>query len=349
MRRIKKIKVLFVGYGEPTASSRYRAEQYISPLNRDYSRDIVARFYGINSTGHSFVFLRMLARRLFSLLLAIKYDVIYLQKNPVKILSPYYEFFLKYILNKKVIFDFDDNLWSELNHGGSAKTIDSIIRIADAIVVGNQYLANRAMKNSSNVYIVNTVIETRNLSSRDWVSVKPLAPVGICWIGSKAGNDYLLSLEDILLKIKNKFGKNINIYICSDEHPPFKDFKAYCFEKWSKSNERKVLEESHIGLMPLIDSDFARGKCGFKIIQYGAYAVVPIASDLEINKEIIDHGVNGYLVRKDEEWFSCLENLISNKELRSELSQNINSSVREKYSVSSQIKNIVEIINKVAC
>jgi glycosyltransferase involved in cell wall biosynthesis len=104
-------------------------------------------------------------------------------------------------------------------------------------------------------------------------------------------------------------------------------------EKWDKKNEIAQLEEIDIGVMPLTDDKWSRGKCGFKALQYMAMESVPVISPVGVNTEIVENGVNGFLAKSKEEWLSTLSLLIEDKELRERLAIEARKTILERYSV----------------
>lgn len=311
MKKIKEIKVLFIGAGEPTASSRYRAEQYVEYNNLLRESRFIFTFFAIQppleitKKRHIFLLL-MLFRKLYSLIFSIKYDIVFLQRNPVKVLSPYYEWVMKFILRKKIIFDFDDNLW--VIDGGYDKRIDAILKIADMVIVGNQYLQNRAMQFNKKTKILPTVIDSSPLKATS--DNKDYGTINICWSGSEPSNQYLENIEEVFFKLKLKYKFKIHFIFLSNIKPSFINFNDYHFVKWDKRNERQALMTSHIGLMPLPNNEFAKAKCGFKLILYGAYGLALVASPVGINNQIIQNNKNGFLVTDSNEWIRILSKLI---------------------------------------
>jgi len=306
-------KIIFISYGEPMASSRYRAEQYYYKMNNNSSKDFFVEYYTIypKNIKSFFSLPLMFLKKIFSLYKCIKFDIVFLQRNPVNFLSPFYEMFIKYILRKKIIFDFDDSLW--VLKGKYDKRVERIISLSDLVIVGNKFLYDYAIKFNNNVHILNTVIDTKKCNSKNRLKNEKIGNrLGICWIGSKSTTDNLNMLEPVFVKIKEKYGGKLDIFIVSDERPGFEFFNEYNYIKWSKETEHSILLKSDIGIMPLADSIINKGKCGFKLIQYGAYELASIATPIGINKEIIREGVNGFLVSSEQGWIYKLSYLIDN-------------------------------------
>jgi len=341
-------KVLFIGYGEPDASSRYRAEQYYDKIKNDFPDEFVVDYYKIYPSNIYFqkrsrflLLTIMFFRKLFSLYKCRKFDIIFLQKNTVDILSPLYEMFIRYILRKKIIFDFDDSIW--ILKGKYNRKIKWIIKLSDVVIVGNKFLYDYAIRFNSRIYVINTVIDTDKYKFNG-ISEKQKDYVNICWLGSKPNNKYLIEIEDVLVAIKAKYKTKINFFIVSNERPKFKLFNDYKYLNWSKAIESKVLSESDIGIMPMTDSEIARGKCGFKLIQYGAYNLVSIASPIGLNNEIIKNSVNGFLVDSEEEWISKLSYLIDNKDVLERMKKRSREMVIFNYSLKANFNHFIDLL-----
>lgn len=134
----------------------------------------------------------------------------------------------------------------------------------------------------------------------------------IVWIGTPSNVKYLRSLENVLRKLS----KNYN-FILRIIGPNFK-IKELNVEilKWEEEKEIDYLFESDIGIMPLYDTEWEKGKCGFKIIQYMASYLPVVASPSPANNEIIENGNTGFIANNDNEWYKFLEKLIVNVNLR---------------------------------
>lgn len=343
-------KILFIGYGEPDPCSRYRIQQYYDKLRQQKNSNFILDYFKIYPSNSNITipptalnYPSILFRKFYSLYKCISFDVIFLQRNPVNVTSPYYERFIKYILRKKIIFDFDDALWCM--YGGYDPRIKEIIKISDLVIVGNKYLAAYALKYNPRVSILNTIIDVDSHKITNKKTERK--HIDICWIGSKPGNHYLSVFEDIFIKIKNKYKNKINISIVSNEKPAFKKFNEYDYVTWSIEKEKDILKRSDIGLMPLIDNEFTRGKCGFKLIQYGAYGMASIASPVGINQEIIKNGLNGFLANKANDWVSSISYLIDHKPVLAKMKLKSRAIVAKNYSLKTNMEKFVTLINSV--
>jgi len=117
---------------------------------------------------------------------------------------------------------------------------------------------------------------------------------------------------------------------------------------WAAATEVRDLSEFDIGVMPLPDDEWARGKCGLKGLQYMALEIPTVMSPVGVNTEIIEDGRNGFLAAREDEWVEKLANLIESAGLRRELGQAARRTVEERYSVHSQRDRYVALLGRLA-
>ena len=124
---------------------------------------------------------------------------------------------------------------------------------------------------------------------------------------------------------------------------------AFVFEPWSEATEVPLIQTFDIGIMPLTDTPWARGKCGYKLIQYMACGLPVIASPVGVNADIVEHGVNGFLADTEEEWAQAISTLLNDRELRRRMGAAGRKKVEAEYSlqvwgpkVAAMIRDVVE-------
>jgi len=345
-------KILFIAPHRPerAPSQRFRFEQYLNFLrsrgfNCSYSFLVSARddrcFY---SRGKSlikiFILLKHFFIRLLNVLKANSYDIIFIHRESFFVGPAIFEALLGRS-KAKLIFDFDDSIWqkniSEANKKyGFLKNYNKtakIISLADMVFAGNQHLADYAKNYNSNVLIVPTTIDTEIYKRIPGQTKSEKICIG--WSGSVSTIQHFEYSIGFLLKIKERFGEKIVFKVIGGE--------SYFNEKlgikglaWNKNDEIKELSSFDIGIMPLPDDEWARGKCGLKGLQYMALAIPTIMSPVGVNNEIIHDGVNGFLAANEQEWILKLSRLIESEELRKEIGQAGRQTVIEWYSVVSQ-------------
>jgi glycosyltransferase involved in cell wall biosynthesis len=192
------------------------------------------------------------------------------------------------------------------------KAFQRTINLADMIIAGNPYLAEQAMKFNENVNILPTALNVRNYD----IEVEPRREniIRLVWIGSKSTLRYLSEIKPALEEIGSRCNNVVLRIICDY----FFDLNNMKVEKrlWSMKSQVTDLISSDIGLAPLPDNSFTRGKCGFKILQYAAAGLPVIASPVGVNSEYVKDGVNGFYASNMSQWINKTTQLIDDYEMR---------------------------------
>jgi len=363
LRRVKLInkfaqplympKILFVASHRPnrSPSQRFRFEQYLSFLQShgfeyDFSWIISEKddrvFYEPgNFAGKALIFLKAGIRRLRDLLILSDYDIVFVQREAFMTGSSLFERMYARS-NAKLVFDFDDSIWlldvSHANkHLGWLKNPEKtaeIIRVSDAVIAGNSYLAEYARAFNSHVVVIPTTIDT-DYHKPDANGTENNQQTCIGWTGSMTTVRHFTTAEPALLKLKQKYGDAI----C------FKLFGYGGYENkelgikgipWTLEREVEELKDFHIGIMPLPDDKWSKGKCGFKALQYMAMEIPPVVSPVGVNTEIVQDSINGLLATDTDDWVDKISYLIENPEARKTMGKKARQTVVEHYSVKSQ-------------
>lgn len=211
------------------------------------------------------------------------------------------------ILNRKIkhlIYDFDDAVWQ----GEAFHSFELFCRKASVVFAGNHFLAEHAMKFSDNVKIVPTSVNTEIYKRID---NNPHDTFNVGWIGSSSGFKYLIKIEKQLLTF---FGRHndARLLIVADRYPTELSQlnKFIDFTIWSINTDVEAINSFTVGIMPLDDGTWERGKCSFKMLQYMACEVPIIVSPVGMNKEVInfsqDEGVFG-ATTEEPDWVDTLD------------------------------------------
>jgi glycosyltransferase involved in cell wall biosynthesis len=277
-----------------------------------------------------------------------QYDVVFIYREAFFTGTTYFE--RKVAQSKaKLIFDFDDSIWlNDVSEGNkkwewlkNENKTKEIIGVADLVFVGNQYLVDYVKQFNNNVKLIPTTIET----SYHYPNKDGRGKICIGWTGSSTTLKYFEDVIPILLKIKNIYGDKVSFRVIVDVEKYYNEIDVKT-TPWSLSTEIEELNKIDIGIMPLPDDEWAKGKCGFKGLQYMALEIPAIMSPVGVNNEIIENGVNGFLADTKEEWVTVLSNLIESKSLRKEIGVNARNTVVEKYSMESQKMNYLNEFQK---
>lgn len=236
-----------------------------------------------------------------------------------------------------MILDFDDAIWmpgpASANGIFSRLTFRSktatICRLATSVVVGNRYLADYASQYSQHVTIVPSTVDL------DLSPLQPEPPSGevltVVWIGSPTSMPYLELVRNALVRLGQRRETVLRVICSRPLEPPVQGVRTE-FVPWKAEEEAIRLGESQIGIMPLPDNEFTRGKCGLKALQYMAVGRPVIASPVGVNSEIINHGSNGLLASTDDEWISAFETLATSPKLRTRMGREGRKTVEDRFS-----------------
>jgi glycosyltransferase involved in cell wall biosynthesis len=165
--------------------------------------------------------------------------------------------------------------------------------------------------------------------------------VVIGWTGSHSTLKYLRLLQPVLQKLENQFDQ-VSFLVIADQQPQLR-LSRLDFIKWNPITEIEDLLKIDIGIMPLPDDEWSKGKCGFKALQYMALEIPAVISPVGVNIEIISEGIEGFLCRTDEEWLVVLGKLIQDATLREALGKRGRKKIIDSYSVSSNTSNFLSL------
>jgi len=355
------MKILFiVPYPTLGPSNRFRVEQYLPYLKKEGHTCFLRPFYNnalynvLYKKGYYlkkiFTIFLLTFRRITDIFIANHCDIIFIHREVFPLGGVIFEHFFK-MTGKKIIYDFDDSLFLPDTSGANRfinvfkvpGKIKRIIQMSDAVIAGNSFLRDYALNYSTKVYILPTPIDTEKYIP---FTNKPYNKrIVIGWIGSSTTLKYLKLLENVFSEVSRQYSNVVFLVVG-------KDFKGYEhlnieFKEWSLDSELSSLQSFDIGIMPLTDDYWSRGKCAFKAIQYMSVGIPVVASDVGMNKEVIKNGINGFLVRNDKEWIDKLKLLIENANLRKEMGIASRKIVEEKYSLKVNAPRLLGIIEKV--
>lgn len=331
------MKVLGIITSPTEASARARILQYFNPLKEEgvqltskyyfplrYSEPAkwankLAKITGINPW--RFVHLHKTVTRLPLLISQYKYDIIWQNK----LIMPHHSF-IERGLKKPLVFDFDDAVWINDKEAPVIKAIKK----ATAIFAGNDYLAEYAYKYNKNTYVIPSVIDTNVLYPLKNESEQ----FTIGWIGTITNFKYLEIAKPAIIKFLS-LHKEARFIVVSSEPPPQFNFDndKYIFKKWEASLENEYINTFSIGIMPLADNDFTKGKCSYKMLQYLACGKPVVVSPVGTNKKILNEAVIGIAANTTEDWFGAFSILKNNLNFKEKCAENGRKLVENYYSV----------------
>jgi glycosyltransferase involved in cell wall biosynthesis len=293
-------------------ASRVRIAQYEQPLEQygiqlqtHYSRPLrdsdppnytklVKRATGINEWRLSNA-IKTISR--YSLLIKQhRFDLIWQNR----LILPHSAFFEKR-WKKPLVFDFDDAVW--LTEGRDE--LASALKTAEIVFAGNEYLAEFAAIQNKNVFIIPTTVDTDRLVPG---TLPPKFTLG--WIGTQSNFPYLDLIKSPIIEFLRKHADARFMVVSSSMPTQFNfDEKQFLFRKWSGKDENDLINEFTVGLMPLPDNDWTKGKCGYKILQYMSCGRPVVVSPTGINNQLITKSNAGLMAGSDTEWLDAFEQL----------------------------------------
>ncbi len=335
---------------------RFRYEQYFGALTQAGLEYTIRTFLDVETNDilykkgmvgkKAFGIVKGFLRRFKHLYEARGYDYVFVFRELAPIGPPVFEWILAKVLGKKMVYDFDDAIWlpntSEHNQMAAKlkwhQKVGPICKWAYKVSCGNEYLCNYARQFNPNVVLNPTTIDTEHHHNR--IKNQDAAKVVIGWTGTHSTVSYLDELVPVLRKLEEDL--DFEFKVISNRPPDF-ELKSLVYKHWAKDTEIDDLMDFNFGVMPLTDDPWARGKCGFKALQYMALGMPAVVSPVGVNTTIVADGVNGYLCNTPDEWEAALRKLISDHQLRIEMGQKARQTIVERYSVLSNTGSFLSL------
>ncbi len=287
-------------------------------------------------------------RRLVALLRSRRWDLLWIHCEAFPYMPPWAELALK-ALGIRYVFDYDDAIFHMYDRHRSRAVrallggkLETIIRGARAVTAGSRYLADYADRFSSTVHHVPTVVDLARYPTR---AVAPTnRPYTVGWIGSPSTSEYL----DIVAPALQRMAQTEPVRLMLIGSPP-RTIPGIEVDvrRWSESSEVSDLMACDVGIMPLPDEPWARGKCAFKLIQYMACGLATVSSPVGANSEVVREDT-GILAETTEQWVAALSRLRDDVELRVRMGQRGRERVETQYSLESQSDRVGQILRTAA-
>lgn len=286
-------------------------------------------------------------KRVAVLFFCAQYDFIFIHREATPVGPPVFEFIIAKVLRKKIIYDFDDAIWLTDRPSESPvfklikwrSKVAAICKWSHKVSAGNDFLASFAMNHASVVVVNPTTIDLSYHQTDRLTSENNRVVIG--WTGSHSTLKYLKQIETVLQQIALQFD-NVDFIVIADRQPEL-ELSRLGFIKWDLETEIRDLSMIDIGIMPLPDDEWSKGKCGFKLLQYMSMGIPAVASPVGVNTQIIEDGVCGFTCTSENEWKEKLSILITNKKLRTSMGARGRQVVEERYSVTSNAGNFVRL------
>ena len=355
-----RVLALMPSIYDTSPGQRYRLEQW-EPLLRERgveityepfeSAELHAKLY---TPGQVVQKLKLVAKaigRRSSLLSSVKaYDLVYIFREAALLGPPVFERLI-HQSGVPFVFDFDDAIFvsykspsngylSYLKFAAKAKTS---CRLAAHVMVGNSYLAAFARQVNENVTIIPTTIDTDKYLPLGYE--KKSGPIVIGWTGSHSTVQHLDILRDTLKKLADH--ETFQLRVIGTPAYQLEGVEVNA-RQWRAETELEDLSQIDIGIMPLPDDDWSKGKCGLKALQFMALGIPTVCSPVGVNTDIIADNQNGMLAGSEDEWIRKLSMLLQSAELRERLGRAGRQTVEQNYSAASQAPRVYEVFRSVA-
>lgn len=296
------MRLLFLTTRRSKPSYRYRIEQFLP---------------GFRERGHdceTVLLPKSFFDRMALFKTAAEFDAVVLQKRMLNRL----ELGVLFGFARKLIYDFDDAvLYDSDGHSDRrlVRRFKDVVSAADAVIAGNEYLANEARRFSQRVTVVPTPVDTERFKpSTSRGETSKLCCIG--WAGNRATNRSISDLFPVLAKLRGR----ISVHILSDSTEGLELQKLgnvpVQVTRWTPENEVAVMSGFNVGVMPLPDNRRARGHCGLPALQYLALGIPAVCSPVGVNRHLIEHGKTGFLASTPDEWELWLTELLDDPRKR---------------------------------
>lgn len=353
------MKILLLSrYSRKGASSRLRLLQYLPFLETEGFQITVSSLFGDQYLDQLYrqgkraplLMIMLYLRRLFVLFSASRYDLIWIEKEIFPYMPALAERML-HCLGKRYVVDFDDAIFHNYDLSGNpilryvlGRKIDVVMRYANCVVVGNDYLASRAnMSGAVRIELVPTVVDSMRYGQ---IASSMAARPVIGWIGSPSTQRYVCDIQQALTSLCQKH--NARLLLVGASADIATEFPGLDVEvvPWSEASEAELIAQMDIGIMPLPDGLWEKGKCGYKLIQYMACGIPVIASPVGVNVDIVGASQCGLLAANAAEWEAALAKLLESPAQRLQLGRAGRQAVENWYSLSVQAPVLASIFTQ---
>lgn len=308
-------RLLFLSKGAESASTRYRALQYFPLL-----REAGFACEHLPLAGGPLAYLAALRG-------AARADVVVVLRKtlPAPLLWTLRR------LARRLVFDFDDAIFCNSDGSPSATRqhrFAAMLRASDHVFAGNAFLAEHARRANVATSIIPTCVDVGRYAA---TSPKPEGPIDLVWIGSRSTRKYLLAAQPALRLAAARI-PGLRLKIIADFDLPDAGLPTLAVP-WAAATEARELAAADIGIAPMRDDDWSRGKCALKVLQYMACGLPVVSADAGANAEVVEQGRTGYVVSGDDEWCGRLAELAADPGLRARLGAAGRKKVAAEYSL----------------
>lgn len=338
----------FTKYSRKGASSRLRSYQYFPYFEKN---GIEIEVYPLFDSGYlenlyqgkkvKKDILKAYLKRFVKLLSIKKNSKLVIEYELFPYLPAWFEHVLK-LRGINYAVDYDDAVFHnyDLNNNRLIKwclhdKIDKVMRYSSVVVAGNHYLEEKAKSSGAGeVHQIPTVVDTDRYPVKSEYNMDAGSKFIVGWIGTFSTFKYIKQILPVLEEVASEYPLVLHIVGAKGELGTSVETH---FIPWTEDTEARSIRNFDVGIMPLDDTPWERGKCGYKLIQYMASGIPVIASGLGVNNEIVKQGINGFVANTLTEWRDVLLYFIHNRNRIPEMGKEGRKTVEKKYSL--QITN----------
>ncbi|MBI5360908.1 MAG: glycosyltransferase family 4 protein [Planctomycetes bacterium] len=325
------MKILFLGRGGNHPATRYRITQYLDYLKQngiEYALEFFpAGFFG---------WLRLVR-------LAGNYNAVFIQKKRIG------NFWLWLFRRRgcKIIYDIDDAvMFNSSRHSspdspGRMKRFVKMVRASDFVIAGNKYLRSLVEPHNKNCAVMPTTIDMKKYPAKDYESTG----TGACTIGWIGGGKSIVFLNEIMPVLEDLAGRfDIRLKIVCNTFTESGRLEIIK-KQWKEEEEAADILTFDIGLSPLPDDPWSKGKCATKLLQCMAAGIPTVSSNAGVHPDMIKDGVNGYMAGSPQEWMEKISILINDSIKRREIGLSGRKTVLDLYSVEANAPGLLKILS----
>lgn len=342
----------FTKYDREAASTRQRLLQYVPRLNaagievehRPLLGDEYVRALATGQPFSRLAILKSYMRRLGELFSGPDCDLLWVYAELFPYLPGAFER-LAFRTGRPVVYDFDDAFFLTYENSRLlAGKLKPLLTGAAACCCGNDYLREYARRFNDSAIVLPTVVDTDVYKPAPRL---PDRPRTVGWIGSPSTWSYVQPLLPVLRQLCTERGARL-LVVGAGAAAESDRFPGMELCDWSEQSEVGSVQMMDIGIMPLPDEPWARGKSGYKLVQYMACGLPVVASPVGVNSTIVEHGKHGFLAGDQAEWLQALERLLGHDELRARMGVAGRDRIVRDYSLQSQAPRFIEVLESAA-
>lgn len=351
------MKIIFwVPYPTEGASNRYRVEQYL-PFLKEKGIDCVLRPFWRSSVykilyreGHTFkkmaYFFLGVFSRVWDIFFFFRYDLFFIHRESMPIGGAIFERLL-FLSKKPFIFDFDDAIFlasvtkanNFIEKFKRPEKAAQIIRMSSHVIAGNRFLSEYARQYNTSVTIIPTSVDCGIYRAEHSHGRKEIT---VGWIGSMTTQGYLADIKNVFTRLSRALG-NIRFKIIGG-HFSVNGLSNIVSKPWSLEEELRELGTFDIGIMPMPENNWTKGKCGFKAILYMSMGISCVCSPVGAILDIINEGYNGFFADTEDEWVAKISALALDPGLREKIGNHGRKTAQDKYSVATNSPKFINAI-----